>query len=80
VAELKNLVLHTGTASNLKASASLQNFAHPEWQASVDGTLELRQIALLSGVDGLKAGTVDLSLKGHSCDKSPVVAQKHPRF
>lgn len=80
IAELKNLILHTGTVSNLKASASLHNFAHPEWQASVDGTLEIRQIALLSGVDGLKAGTVDLELKGHSCNTSPVVAQKHPRF
>lgn len=80
MAEVKNLVLHTGKASDLKASASLQNFAHPNWQASVEGTLELRQIALLSGVDGLKAGTVDLELKGHSCDVSPAVAQKHPRF
>ncbi|GGG80659.1 translocation/assembly module TamB domain-containing protein [Edaphobacter dinghuensis] len=80
VAELKNLVLHTGKASNLKASASLQNFAHPAWQARVQGTLELNQIAVLSGVDGLKAGTVDLDLNGHSCNTSPVVAQKHPRF
>jgi translocation and assembly module TamB len=80
MAELKNLVLHTGKASNLKASASLKNFAHPEWQASVDGTLELKQIAVLSGVDGLKAGTVDLVLKGHSCYTTPAVAQKHPRF
>ena len=80
MAELKNLVLHTGKASNLKASASLHNFAHPDWQASVQGTLEIRQIALLSGVDGLKAGTVDLDLNGHSCNVSPVVAQKHPRF
>lgn len=78
--ELKNLVLHTGKASDLKASASLKNFAHPEWQASVDGTLELKQIAVLSGVDGLKGGTVDLVLKGHSCDTTPAVAQKHPRF
>ena len=45
--EVKNLVLHTGNASNLKASASLQNFAHPEWHASVEGTLEIKQIAVL---------------------------------
>ena len=79
MAELKNLVLHTGKASNLKATASLNNFAHPEWQASVDGSLELKQIAVLSGVDGLKAGTVDLNLKGHSCNTTPAVAQKHPQ-
>ncbi|MEO6815693.1 MAG: translocation/assembly module TamB domain-containing protein [Edaphobacter sp.] len=80
MAELKNLVLHTGKASSLKGSASLHNFAHPDWQASVEGTLELQQIAVLSGVDGLEAGTVDLELKGHSCEVSPAVAQKHPRF
>ena len=80
VAELKKLVLHTGKASSLQASASLQDFAHPEWKASVEGTLELKQIAVLSGVDGLKAGTVDLDLKGHSCNTPPAVAQKHPRF
>ncbi|WP_348268475.1 translocation/assembly module TamB domain-containing protein [Edaphobacter paludis] len=80
MAEVKNLVLHTGEASEVKASASIKNFAHPEWQASVDGTLELKQIAVLSGVDGLKAGTVDLVLKGHSCYTTPAAAQKHPRF
>ena len=80
MAELKKLALHTGKASNLNASASLQNFAHPEWQANVNGSLELSQIAVLSGVDGLKAGTVDLDVKGHSCAVTPAAAQKHPRF
>jgi len=79
-AELKKLVLNTGTASRIEANASLQDFAHPEWKASVEGKLELKQIAVLSGVDGLKAGTVDLNLKGHSCDISPAVAQKRPKF
>ncbi|MEO8737652.1 MAG: translocation/assembly module TamB domain-containing protein, partial [Edaphobacter sp.] len=80
MAELKKLVLHTGNASNLNVSASLHNFAHPDWQASVDGSLELKQIAVLSGVDGLKAGTVDLNLRGHSCGTTPAAAQKHPKF
>lgn len=80
MAELKKLVLHTGKASDLNVSASLQNFAHPEWQASVNGSLELSQIAVLSGVDGLKSGTVDLDVKGHSCAVTPAAAQKHPRF
>jgi translocation and assembly module TamB len=79
-AELKKLSLHTGKASNLEASASLENFAHPDWHASVSGSLELKQIAVLSGVDGLKAGTVDLDVKGHSCAVTPAAAQKHPRF
>jgi translocation and assembly module TamB len=80
MAELKKLALHTGQASNLNVSASLHNFAHPDWQASIDGSLELKQIAVLSGVDGLKAGSVDLNVKGHSCNTTPAVAQKHPRF
>jgi translocation and assembly module TamB len=80
MAEVKKLVLHTGKASNLQASASLKDFAHPDWQASVSGSLELSQIAVLSGVDGLKAGSVDLDVKGHSCNTAPAVAQKHPRF
>ncbi|MEO6910719.1 MAG: translocation/assembly module TamB, partial [Edaphobacter sp.] len=80
MAELKKLVLHTGKASNLQASASLQDFAHPEWKASINGTLELKQIAVLSGVNELKDGTVDLSLKGHSCETTPAVAQKRPKF
>lgn len=80
MAELKKLALHTGQASNLNVTASLHNFAHPDWQASIDGSLELKQIAVLSGVDGLKAGSVDLNVKGHSCNTTPAVAQKHPRL
>ncbi|HZY64234.1 MAG TPA: translocation/assembly module TamB domain-containing protein [Edaphobacter sp.] len=80
VAELKNLVLHTGKASSLSATASLHDFAHPEWQASVKGSLELRQVAVLSGVDGLTGGSVDLDVKGHSCAVTPAAAQKRPRF
>lgn len=80
MAELKNLVLHTGNASSITATASLHDFAHPEWQAAVKGSLELRQVALLSGVDGLKAGSVDLDVKGHSCAVTPATAQKRPRF
>ena len=80
MAELKKLALHTGAASELNVTASLHDFAHPEWQASIDGSLELKQIGVLSGVDGLKAGTVDLDIRGHSCATTPAVAQKHPRF
>ncbi len=78
--ELKKLNFHSGAASNLGATASLTNFAKPEWQARVQGALELPQISVLSGVDGLTAGTVDLELDGHSCTTSPAVAQKHSKF
>ena len=80
VAELKKLELRTGRASHLEATGSIKNFANPEWEAKAKGSLELQQIALLSGVDTLKAGTVDLDLKGHNCRTTPAVAQKRPRF
>jgi len=80
VAELKTLNLHTGAASTLVATGSVHNFAQPEWQARVKGSLELKQISVLSGVDGLDAGTVDLDVNGHNCMAAPVVAQKHPHF
>ncbi|MCU1222897.1 MAG: hypothetical protein JWQ42_990 [Edaphobacter sp.] len=79
-AELKTLELRTGKASHLEATGSIKNFANPEWEAKAKGSLELQQIGLLSGVDTLKAGTVDLDLNGHNCRTTPAVAQKRPRF
>ena len=32
------------------------NFAKPEWQTTVKGSLELKQISVLADVDGLNAG------------------------
>jgi translocation and assembly module TamB len=78
MAERTKLTLHTGKASDLEAHASINHFANAEWDAAVKGTLELKQIAVMSGVDGLKAGTLDLDVKGHSCAVSPAVAQKKP--
>ncbi len=59
---------HTGKASKLEATCKPQPLSQkPEWDAKVKGTLELRQIAVMTGVDTLKAGTVDLDLNGHNC-------------
>jgi translocation and assembly module TamB len=80
VALLKTLQLTTGSASKLDATAGIKHFAKPEWQASVKGTLELKQLSVLANVDGLNAGSVDLDLNGHNCTTSPAVAQKHPYF
>ena len=77
---LKKLTLHTGKASTLEASANFRHFAAPEWDAQVKGTLELRQIAVMSGVDTLKGGTIDLDVHGHNCLTTPGVAQKRPKF
>ena len=78
-AELKKLEFTSGKASKLQATGSIAHFASPEWQAKVNGTLELKQLSVLANVDGLNAGTVALDLNGHNCATPPSVAQKHPR-
>jgi translocation and assembly module TamB len=80
IALLKAFQLSTGRSSTLEATGSIKHFAKPEWQTTVKGTLELKQISVLGDVDGLNAGTVDLDLNGHNCTTPPSVAQKHPRF
>ncbi len=78
MAELTKLDFHTGATSDIVASASAYHLAHPEWQAAVKGTLELKQISVLAGFPGLDAGTVDLEVKGRNCEVAPVEAQKKP--
>ncbi|SNS38457.1 translocation and assembly module TamB [Granulicella rosea] len=80
MAALTKFDFHTGQDSDLTASASLDHFANPVWQAKLAGTLELKQISIMAAVDGLAAGTIDLNVAGHSCNTAPVVAQRHPRF
>jgi translocation and assembly module TamB len=77
---LKSMEFDSGKASVLHATGTLTNFAHPDWSVGVKGKLELQQLAILANVDGLKAGTLDLDLNGHSCAVSPQVAQTHPHF
>ena len=80
MARVTKFAFNTGKSTVLQASASLQHFAQPEWQAAIDGSLELKQVALLGGVDGLDAGTLDLNLRGHNCIVEPAVAQKRLPF
>jgi translocation and assembly module TamB len=77
---LTKLDLTTGAATHLAASAEIQNFSHPQWQASLSGGIELKQLTSLAGVEGLNAGTLDVTVKGHSCAITPQAAQKHPHF
>ena len=78
--ELQQFEFTSGKSSKLEATASLKHFAKPEWQATVKGSLELKQLSVLADVDGLNAGTVELDLKSHNCVTPPAVAQKHPPF
>ena len=80
IAKLTKLTFDTGENSELRASGSIHHFAHPEWDAALDGTLALKQVSVLGAVDGLAAGTVDLVLRGHSCAVTPAEAQKKPSW
>ncbi len=80
MAQLKSFDFMTGTSTHLVADAELQHFAKPVWQAEINGSVELKQVNYLAGVDGLDAGTLDLSVHGHNCSVTPQVAQKRPHF
>ena len=54
MAEVSKFDLHTGSASDLHASASITHFANPEWQAAVKG--ELGAEADLRAVWAARAG------------------------
>ena len=79
-AVLKSFDFHSGERSELTASASLNHFNNPEWQAKVVGSLELKQVSILGGVDGLEAGSVDINIAGHNCYVAPAQAQKKPKL
>ncbi len=80
MAQVTKLEFHTGAASDLRATAAVTHFAKPEWKVSVEGLLELRQIAVLGDVSGLNAGSLELDVKGHNCFTAPAEAQKQPSF
>jgi len=77
-ADLKRLDLRTGETSQLQASGTLTHFSNPEWNATARGSLELSQIAALTGVDGLKSGVINLDLRGRNCVASTPQWEKQP--
>ena len=78
--DVTKLSFASGKNSRLEATASLQHFAKPEWQMAAKGQLELKQVSILTNVDGLDAGAVDLDVKGHSCEETSTSAPKRPKF
>lgn len=77
---LGSLDFATGATSHITASALVEHFAKPEWQATVNGSLELKQIGLLGGLEGFTGGNVDLAINGRNCEVEPQAAQKNPHF
>ncbi len=80
MAQLSSFDFETGMNSHLTATALIQHFGHPEWQATVNGELALKQISYLAGVEGLESGTLALNVQGRNCTVTPQVAQKNPHF
>jgi len=80
IAQLTAFDFETGMTSHLKATGLIEHFAHPEWQATVNGELALKQVGYLAGVDGFEDGTVGLNVQGRNCTVTPQVAQKNPHF
>jgi len=80
VAVLQKLDLHTGKTSELKVNGNLAHFAKPEWSANLTGTVDVRQVAILTGLDTLRGGSVDLDLKARNCLENTPQDQKHPPF
>jgi len=75
-AVLKTFDFTTGTSTHLTADALLNHFAKPEWQATVRGEFEMKQVGYLAGLEGFSAGKIDLDVHGRNCEVAPQVAQK----
>ena len=79
MAALKTFDFETGANSHLSANVLINHFDKPEWQANSNGSLDLKQIGLLTAVAGL-SGRLDLDVHGRNCTVTPQVAQKNPGF
>ena len=80
MAALENFDFDSGNNTHLGAKALIENFANPAWQADVDGSINLRQVGFLAGVEGFTSGDVALNLHGRNCVVTPQSAQKNPHF
>ncbi|HYK37361.1 translocation/assembly module TamB domain-containing protein [Alloacidobacterium sp.] len=60
---VSQLQLQTGP-SVLKATASVQDFANPRWNLTMQGKVDVREVMALAPVEGVDRGLVDLDLKG----------------
>ena len=79
IAVLQQFNLKTGKASQFQATGTLTHFARPEWKANTSGTVEVKQIAVLTGLDTLNAGTIDLDVQARNClETTPRVEKKPP--
>src|SRR5579875_1594976 len=80
MAALEKFDFDSGANTHLGATALIENFANPAWQADVDGAINLRQLGFLAGIEGFTSGNVSLDVHGRNCVVTPQTAQKNPHF
>ena len=54
----------TSEGTRLDMSAKLSHLAHPQWQGTASGTVDLAELTAMGLVDGFRRGSVDLALTG----------------
>jgi translocation and assembly module TamB len=54
----------TTEKTRLQLSGKLAHLAHPQWQGTANGTVELAELTTMGLVDGFRRGSVDLSVTG----------------
>lgn len=50
--------------SSIDISGILVDFANPRWELSANGSIALKEISAITGVDGLRAGSASVTLTG----------------
>ncbi len=80
MASLEDFDFYSGGNTHLAANALIENFAHPAWQASVNGGISLVQLGYLAGIEGFTSGVVNLDVHGRNCEVTPQTAQKDTHF
>jgi translocation and assembly module TamB len=77
--DLKTLHFVTGK-TNLQASGTLAHFAGPQWKLSANGTVDLAELTAVGAVDGLRRGSVDLTVTGQGSPASPFVVDGNAKI
>ncbi len=80
MAALQNFDFYSGANTHLGATALIEHFANPAWQAAVNGGINLKQLGFLAGVDGFTSGVVNVDVHGRNCQVTPQIAQQNPHF
>lgn len=69
---LKALHFSSGK-SELDGSGSIADFANPHWNFATRGDVDLRAVAALTGIEGLRGGTAQISLQAQGDRTNPFV-------